>query len=140
MIFRPLIVLILMCNFFYVSIEQQVEEERKQWMEDAKIEANIREEFNCLIENEKINLLPKGTKVEYVIFISNNLYINFSKEILNYGGTMWEEEMINNILEIAFEDEEVETVTIAIEGEIKNFVEGTIINMYTRDKWLERKK
>lgn len=89
--------------------------------------------------NEDITFIPEKAVVNMVIFFSGELYVDFSKELLNYGGTMWEEGMVNQILSVIFQFQEVEKVTFYIDGKRENLVEGTVINGYTRSEWKERK-
>lgn len=108
--------------------------------ENLSLEGRIQEIFEKLLDNEddEMTLIPEGTILNKVIVIDYNLLLDFSKEFLGYGGTMWEEGLIDQVLLTAFQYEEINSVTIAIDGEIKNLVEGTLINGYTRKKWEER--
>ncbi|PKM94062.1 MAG: hypothetical protein CVU84_11380 [Firmicutes bacterium HGW-Firmicutes-1] len=84
--------------------------------------------------------IPEGSKLNKVIVLDGELLLDFSEELLNYGGNMWEEQLVALILDTAFSFEKIQYVTVTINGEVKNFVEGTTINRYTREKWIERKQ
>lgn len=84
-------------------------------------------------------LLPDGTKLNKVIVIDKSLLLDFSEELLDYGGTQREKELVNQLLDIAFGFKEINKISIAINGEVKNLVEGTLINGYTREKWEKEK-
>lgn len=88
--------------------------------------------------NNKLTFIPNNVNINMVILIEGELYIDFSKEILNYGGNTWEESLVNQILAVLFQFEDIYSITFLIDGKKENLVEGTIINSYTRIKWKER--
>ncbi len=69
--------------------------------------------------------IPKDTKLLDVALNNDSLQINVSKEILNYGGTAWEENLKKQILHTAFSIPGVNRFTLFIEGAEGILTEGT---------------
>lgn len=92
------------------------------------------ESLSCSSQGDRC-IFPEGTKLNKVIVIDRSLLLDFSEHLLNYGGTERERLLIKTILDIAFSFDEINDVTIAIDGEVENLVEGSIVNGYTRGKW-----
>jgi hypothetical protein len=109
--------------------------------EVPEIIENIKNSLTSLfnVNDGEFNVFPDGTKVNDVLYYDGEVVIDFSQEILNYGGMMWEDEIINQILSTVFLNLEIEEVTLTIDKNLYYFVEGTEINGYTREKWSERK-
>lgn len=107
---------------------------------DMAIENNIEQAFEELLQEDQgeFLLIPERTRINEVLVLDGNLYLDFSEEILNYGGNQWEYELTNKLLTRAFLNDAINSVTITINKQTKNFVEGTIINRYTRENWNER--
>lgn len=108
----------------------------------SKIEQYYLEEFSQVINQSKdeFKLIPEGTSINRLIVIDQTLMVDFSEGILCYGGSAWEEAIVNKLLDIAFSRDEIDTVVVLINGKVENFVEGTLINGYTRKKWEEGEK
>lgn len=108
---------------------------------ETPIENQMSEAFNQLLlpSNEVFQLIPEGTHLNKVIVVDGDLLLDFSEELLEYGGTLWEDELIHLLLSTAFSNESIKSVTITINEQTENFVEGTTINGYTRENWNERK-
>lgn len=119
-----------------IKIEMRMNE---QWEREDRLEDEIQASLNDLIldEKEDFKLIPEGTKILRILVIEDEVLIDFSKEICNYGGNYWEEELIGEILDKAFSFKEIKSVTIRIESKITHFVEGTSVDRYTREKWLK---
>lgn len=107
---------------------------------DMAIENDIQQAFEQLLQEEQgeFLLIPEGTRINEVLVLDGDMFLDFSEEILNYGGNQWEYELTNKLLAIAFLNDAICNVTITINKQTKNFVEGTIINRYTRENWNER--
>ncbi|MBC7958899.1 MAG: GerMN domain-containing protein [Vallitaleaceae bacterium] len=88
----------------------------------------------------KESLIPSGTHLNRALVLDGHLLLDFSQQLLNYGGTSWEEALVDELLSTAFSVDGVQWVTIRIDGECQNLVEGTTINRYTRENWNERKE
>ncbi|WP_058486565.1 GerMN domain-containing protein [Defluviitalea phaphyphila] len=110
--------------------------------EMKKPEEKVGKELTSFFENttDKENLIPENTKLINVTFQDGHLILNISKEIKNYGGTLTEEWIIDKILSIGFSANDVNSITILIEGEKDYFPEGTIIDSYKKEDWLKRKE
>nr|WP_317357733.1 GerMN domain-containing protein [uncultured Tyzzerella sp.] len=78
--------------------------------------------------------IPKGTKILGAKIINNDLYINFNKEIENYGGgSHYEINLIRLILHTCFQFEDIKSVTFLIDGKFKVLPQGSLVFKYTRE-------
>lgn len=107
---------------------------------ETVIEDRIKEAFVLLLQQQEegFRIIHEGTCLNKAIFLEGDLFLDFSEEILQYGGNEWEKELVNQLLQTAFSNVGVESVTITIDEQTKEFVEGTVINLYTRENWNER--
>lgn len=120
-------------HIIYENSEEKVE------VSEIVMQQNMNDAYKILMSrNEQdLYLIPEGSRLNKVIVLNDEVLLDFSEELLEYGGTLWEEELIKQLLDTAFSFEEIQYVTITIDGEIKNFVEGTTINRYTRENWMK---
>jgi spore germination protein GerM len=128
--------------YYYQEEEQDIKLiKTTDKVKKGSLEKVIRQSLEKLINNEKgrLSLIPEETVIKMVIYFEGELFIDFSRDILNYGGTTWEKGMVDQILSVVFQFDEVNKVSFYIEGELENLVEGTIIKGYTRNEWKERK-
>ncbi|PKM50919.1 MAG: hypothetical protein CVV02_09385 [Firmicutes bacterium HGW-Firmicutes-7] len=116
-----------------------IEESNKKVEKSYEIiqQQNIKEVYEILMETQNFYVIPEGSILNKVVVLEDEVFLDFSKELLNYGGNRWEEELVKILLDTAFSFENINYVTVAIDGEIKNLVEGTIINRYTRENWMK---
>jgi spore germination protein GerM len=91
------------------------------------------------LSKEEESLIPKDTKLLDFKLEKGNLLLNFSKEIKNYGGNLTEQWMVYRILSAGFSIPKVESITVFIEGKKDYFPEGTIIDAYQREDWMEER-
>ncbi len=84
--------------------------------------------------NNRVSYIPKDTKILGVKFINNDLFINFNKNIENYGGgSHYEINLIRLILHTCFQFEDIQSVTFLIEGKFKVLPEGNLVFKYNRE-------
>ncbi len=131
-------------SLYYYELDNSGFEELKDEkiiIRSSSTEDRIYRTMTHLLENDnnKITCIPKNVKVSFILMMHGYLELEFSEEILNYGGTMCEAGMLNQILATLFSIEEVEKITLYIQGHDNIFVEGAVVNEYTRDEWQERK-
>lgn len=109
---------------------------------NKNIEEDIIYTLKQLFSNEHIltTFIPNGVRVTNILYINNSLEIEISNELLDYGGTMRENMLIDQILATIFDFDEINELTIYIEDSDNLFVEGTSIEKYTRNDWEERMK
>lgn len=127
--------------YYYEEHDNKVELTKyKANISKSSYEKMIKDTLELLIANNsnKHTFIPNDVNVNMVILMEGELFIDFSKEILNYGGNTWEEGLVNQILAVLFQFEDISCITFLIDGKKENLVEGTIINSYTRIKWKER--
>lgn len=128
-------------NFYNINIgEDKIVEYSKQELDDRHMEVLVWNTLQTLFQNKNDNptLIPKNVKINNMLLINGELEVELSKEILNYGGSMWEQGLIDEILTTIFCIDEIKQVTLTIEDR-SVFVEGSEINGYTRNEWNERK-
>ncbi len=129
--------------FYYVFDENGHErfiEDIIEFEHQGNDEANIKYGLQELFDNHR-NLnsaVPEGVIIKRILYINGSLDVEVSKDIMNYGGTAREVEMVNQILATVFAYDKVEKFTLLIQENGKLLVEGTEINGYTRDEWEER--
>lgn len=89
--------------------------------------------------DNQIQLVPDDTRITSIGLSEGHLEVYFSPEICNYGGGTYEYYMINQLLALGFGLDNVEAITFGIEDN-KMFVEGTVIENYTKEAFTERMK
>lgn len=110
-------------------------------------EQNVEEEIIKLFEilttldyNEnQIQLIPEEAAIELCLFDNGHVDVVFSEQLDSYGGSTHEFFMVNQLLYMVFELEEIKTVSFYIEDR-DVFAEGTLINNYTEEQFIERMK
>ncbi|WP_341878062.1 GerMN domain-containing protein [Defluviitalea saccharophila] len=104
-------------------------------------EKKVEELFEALLgdTSREGNLIPEGTKLIHYSFENHHLILNFSEDIKNYGGTATEQWIVYKILSTGFSIPEVESITVLIEGRKDYLPEGTIIDGYKKEVWLEER-
>lgn len=103
----------------------------KELLEEEKIRLLLE---TYIYNSNKRNLyIPNNTKVLETKIINKDLFINFNENILNYGGSNYEINLIRLILHTCFQFENIETVTFLIEGKFKFLPEGSLVFKYTRE-------
>ncbi|NLM13674.1 MAG: GerMN domain-containing protein [Epulopiscium sp.] len=104
-------------------------------------EKKVEELFGVLLgdTSREDNLIPEGTKCINYSLEDGHLTLNFSKEIKNYGGTATEQWIVYQILSTGFSIPEVESITVLIEGRKDYLPEGTIIDAYKKEVWLQER-
>lgn len=112
-------------NEEYINFEGEYEEEFKLWFLIYQ-----------LIESEK-NYIPENTKLLGIKINKKYAELNFSKEILNYGGTSYEVRLINQIVDTSINFPNINYVTILVDGELVFLPEGT--QVFTMNKILNIK-
>lgn len=119
-------------------------QESKYEFNSEDIEEKIYELFANLVainyNENRYNLINKDVDIKSVYFDKGKLEVSFSKEVLNYGGTMWETDMIDQFLSTFFSVEEVESISFYINRETTLFVEGTEIVDFNRNQLKGRLK
>jgi len=135
------------CGYYYdykIDGEEILLQENKCEFNSEDIEEKIYELFANLVSinyNENsYNLVNQDTQIKSVYFNEGQLEVSFSEEILNYGGTMWEADMIDQLLCTFFSIKDVESISFYINRETTLFVEGTEIIDFNREKLEERIK
>ena len=133
------------CGYYYdYKIEEQsaLLQGNKYKFSSEDIEEKTYELFANLVainyNESSYNLVNKDADIKSVYFDKGKLEVSFSKEILNYGGTMWEADMIDQLLCTFFSIKEVKSVSFYINRETTLFVEGTEIIDFNRN-WLEER-
>ncbi|MBS5794765.1 MAG: GerMN domain-containing protein [Clostridiales bacterium] len=102
------------------------------YMDEYKIKLLL-ETYLYNSENS-INYIPEGTRVLNTKIINNNLFINFNKNIENYGGgNHYETNLIRQILHTCFQFKEIQSVTFLIENKFKVLPEGNLVFKYSRE-------
>ncbi len=102
-------------------------EAKKLYFEDtASKDERTLSVFQNLFSKEEGSFIPKDVKVLNVETKNKHLIINFSEEILNYGGSYYEQRLLAQILKTAAYMEEVEKITICVNGKVAILPEGTI--------------
>lgn len=96
---------------------------------DTKISL-ILEDF---LNDDDIIYIPDGTKIINTYLIMNDLIINFSSDIKNYGGTHYEINLLRQILYNVFQYDDIENVTFIVEDKFEILPEGSVVYRYTRD-------
>lgn len=119
-----------------VEVEMLVEEES----DECETYKALFEKLLAMNYNEKqIQLIPEKTTIKQARFEQAHLQVVFSDDITTYGGNSYEYYMINQLLYMAFAIETVDEVSLSIHGR-DYFVEGSVIEHYSRDTYLERMK
>lgn len=118
----------------------QFDGEQDLMLNDIHLENELKDSYEMIFAQkyEDFQLIPLGTKINKIVVDEGNVLVDFSREILNYGGNTWEDAMINQLLGVAFAFEQVNSVTFTIDNNTENFVEGSVIYRYTRINWNER--
>ena len=97
---------------------------------------SIKEYIHILLSNlffdKDASYIPSKIKILNIFFNDGNLTINFSKNSFNYGGTYYELMFLKQIFLTCFQFKEVESITILIDGELKDLTEGSIVYKQTR--------
>ncbi len=101
------------------------------FMEEYKIKLILETYFYNSKKN--INYIPDGAKILNVKLINKDLFINFNKNIENYGGNHYETNFIRQILHTCFQFEDIGSVSFLIDGKFKVLPEGNLVFKYTRD-------
>lgn len=135
------------CGYYYdykIDGQSGLLQENKCEFNSQDIEEKACELFANLVSinyNENsYNLVDQDAQVKSVYFKEGKLEVSFSKEMLNYGGTMWEADMIDQLLCTFFSIEDVESISFYINRETTLFVEGTEIIDFNRGELEERIK
>lgn len=137
------------CGYGYyydykISGESSLLQENKYEFNSKDIEEKAYELFaNLVIINyneNRYNLVNQDSSIKSVYFDKGKLEVSFSKEILNYGGTMWEADMIDQLICTFFSIKEVENISFYINRETTLFEEGTEIIDFNRKQLEERIK
>ncbi|MBR1736889.1 MAG: GerMN domain-containing protein [Firmicutes bacterium] len=81
-----------------------------------------------------INYIPKDTKLLGISLNNDELIINASAEIKNYGGSFYERKLVRQILYTAFELDSVNHVTLLIEGKTDYLPQGSLIEKISREE------
>ncbi len=85
-------------------------------------------------QNEKLrSFVPKGTKLLSIKKEEDNLLVNFSEEIKNYGGSSWEQDLIKQLVLTGLQVDGVENVTLLINGKLDTLAEGTTVDKFERN-------
>lgn len=124
------------CKIYYLDIYDNDKLVFKEYifLEKFMLDIKIKEVLDEVIKDrETIKYIPDGTSILNTYLLSNNLFINFSNEIENYGGTYYENNMIRQFLHTIFQYEGINTVTFMIDGKFKTLPEGSTVFKYTRD-------
>ena len=88
--------------------------------------------FNEIFDNfnpDKMVFVPPGVRILGVAFddVRGHLTLNLSDDILNYGGTYFEDRLVSKLLANAAGLEGVRYLTVLIEGQQRYFPEGSMI-------------
>jgi len=115
-------------------------------MEEIDVNENLNVEQKVVVifdkffnrcDNSNINLIPEGTEFIAAKLNQNHLDLYVSSEIKSYGGgSAWELALVKAILDTAFNIDEVDTLTLYIDGKIDFLPEGTIIDNYRKEDYL----
>ena len=134
---RVLLTVVVMMNYLNLSV-QAVEEDteigyyyiyqledaenialtavKHEFDEDVSVVDKVNKLFALLIQlkyNEnQMTLFPDDAQFKGAIFREGVLEIEFSKELLNYGGTAWEEGLVKQIIYTVFSLDEIEELTV----------------------------
>lgn len=137
-------IILLLTGFLFVSptfaFAQQEDYDRIYEAEENKEE--VEELFKLLFGDtfkEEANLVPEGTEIIDFQFKDGAFILNLSKEIKNYGGTLTEWWIVDRILFVGFSIPNVESITLLIEGQRDYLPEGTMIDSYEKEVWLEER-
>ncbi|WP_105619119.1 GerMN domain-containing protein [Vallitalea okinawensis] len=114
-----------------VDVEEQAVEEKI---------VNLFEILTTLDYNEnQIQLIPYKSAIDLCLYKDGHVDVVFNEELNNYGGSAHEFFMVNQLLYMVFELEDIKTVSFYIEDR-EVFTEGTLINNYTEEQFIERMK
>lgn len=80
--------------------------------------------FEAFFNDEKIICIPKNTDLINTKIVSDHLFINVTKDILNYSGSYYENILLSQIAKTALSIDGINYVTILVEGELVYFPEG----------------
>jgi hypothetical protein len=129
-------------QIFYVSEEGGLIGHYVSLNKNDSMEKRIKSLMTQLLENEGefLTTIPLGTELLEIKIDNSYLELTFSNDIMEYGGTLTEWCMINQILATLFSVNDIEKVSLYIKDEGNLFVEGTVINSYTREEWEKREE
>jgi spore germination protein GerM len=131
--------ILLFMGLMFVSpaFSQQISSHQINIVKEKKVEELFAELLGDTSKEDKI--IPEGTKLLSYSLEDHHLILDFSEEIKNYGGTLREQWIVSQILSTGFSMPEVNYITVLIEGQKDYFPEGTIIDAYKKEDWLEER-
>lgn len=89
--------------------------------------------------DNEVNFVPEDTELLDVKLYDGHLELYVSEAICDYGGgTAWEIALVDGILSTAFTLDDVEDVTLYIDGTVECLPEGTILDRYRKDDYICR--
>lgn len=105
-------------------------DELNQIIYDFKDEFSNEYKLDLLIKEllkSNNNFIPLGSELMDVKIINGYAELNFSNEILDYGGNYYEIRLINQILETTLNFPDINYVTFLIDGKLVPLNEGTTV-------------
>ena len=108
-------------NIVYLIDKDNMLSQVTYFFTEQTIEEQIRHNLEVLITGLETNdifypIIPKNTKINDIKVLENNIYIDFSKEILNIAKNK-EEQMIESIIYTLSEINGIENIYISIQNE-----------------------
>ena len=134
--------ILLFMGFMFVSPAFSIQKEQVSIHQINVTKKQAEELFEDLLGNNfnvEESIIPKEVKIMDIRVENSSLYLNISKDIKNYGGTLTEQWIVYQILDTGFAISGVENITVLIEGQEDYLPEGTIIKSYSKEEWLEER-
>ena len=99
--------------------------------DNLSFEEQITYAINYFFSSPNNQYIPSNVSVLSVVVNDDELILNVTEDIQNYGGTFYEKALVEQLLETTLSIEGINKVTLLIEGESKPLTEGTEINSAT---------
>lgn len=116
-------------SYYYYTHNDDLNQVSFEFIGNFKEEEKLEFLLNQLLTSDR-NYVPLGTKILDVRINKNYAELNFSRDLLRYGGIFYEDRLINQIIKTALEFPDINFATILVEGELINLNEGTEIFAY----------
>lgn len=88
-------------------------------------------------DNNEVNFVPKGTELLDIKLSEGHLEIYVDNDIKDYGGgSAWELALVDGLLMTAFTIEDVQEVTLYIDGIVDELPEGIRLDHYRKEDFI----
>jgi len=128
-------------DFYYFKSDENgfdvLKKEKYEFYNSLKTEDKIYILLKNLFNNSQsmINYMPEGSKIISLSLENGELIINVNENVKNYGGgANFEIKFIEQILFNVFQFEDIENVTLLINGKVDYLPEGSVIYKMVREK------